>query len=308
MSIKPHGIMFHHFHDDDLHIKGQGSIDQNEFRKMILLLREDFNLLSAGDWCQKAIESRLEENDICLTFDDNLKCQFDIALPVLEEFDLKAFWFVYTSPLEGIIEKLEIYRYFRFSEFNNINDFYDKFHSTLTRSKYDQLVNEGLKTYSNDFLKHFSFYTEEDKLFRFTRDYILGTKKYHEVMEEMIYDSKVDIKEVSKNLWNDEDSISYLNSTDHVIGLHSHSHPTQLSQLSYEKQREEYNKCYDILFSQFGKDIIAMSHPCNSYNSDTLKILKDLDINLGFRSNMEDGYSSKLEYPRLDHAYLIDKI
>ena len=31
-----HGIMFHHFHDDGIH-KGQGSIDKDEFYKMINL-------------------------------------------------------------------------------------------------------------------------------------------------------------------------------------------------------------------------------------------------------------------------------
>ena len=30
-----HGIMFHHFHDDGIHTKGQGSIDKDDFYKMI---------------------------------------------------------------------------------------------------------------------------------------------------------------------------------------------------------------------------------------------------------------------------------
>ena len=30
-----HGIMFHHFHDGDIHKKSQGSIDKDDFYKMI---------------------------------------------------------------------------------------------------------------------------------------------------------------------------------------------------------------------------------------------------------------------------------
>ena len=37
-----------------------------------------------------------------VTFDDNLKCQYDIALPILDKYSLKAFWFIYTSPLDGV--------------------------------------------------------------------------------------------------------------------------------------------------------------------------------------------------------------
>ena len=176
---KAHGIMFHHFHDEGAHIKGQGSIDQDQFRKMIVWLKEKYNLLSAKDWYNKALQGNLDRLDTCITFDDNLQCQYDIALPVLEEFDLGAFWFVYSSPLEGVHERLEIYRYFRFSEFQTIQEFYDAFHATLKTSSYQKEVEEGIKDYDfNEFLKGFSFYTEEDKIFRFIRDMILGTAKY----------------------------------------------------------------------------------------------------------------------------------
>jgi len=50
MTEKAHGIMFHHFHDDENHIKGQGSIDKHQFKQMILWLQENFNLLSANTW------------------------------------------------------------------------------------------------------------------------------------------------------------------------------------------------------------------------------------------------------------------
>ena len=110
MINKAHGIMFHHFYDNDKHIKVQGAINSEDFRKIIYYLKENYNLMSADEWKLKTINDELEDKDICITFDDNLLCQFEIALPVLKEFDLKAFWFIYSSPLTGVIEKLELYK------------------------------------------------------------------------------------------------------------------------------------------------------------------------------------------------------
>ena len=41
--------------------------------------------------------SELRHNDIVLTFDDGLRCQYDIALPILNKHGIGAFWFVYSS-------------------------------------------------------------------------------------------------------------------------------------------------------------------------------------------------------------------
>ena len=55
-----------------------------------------------------------------------------------------------------------------------------------------------------------------------------------------------------------------------------------------------------------------MSHPCGSYNSQTLKILKDLEIELGFRNvmNVKDKKinNSFLEIARQDHSEIMDRI
>ena len=36
-----------------------------------------------------------------------LKCQFEIALPVLDSYNLTAFWFVYSSPLDACFDTLK---------------------------------------------------------------------------------------------------------------------------------------------------------------------------------------------------------
>ena len=43
---------------------------------------------------EKLIEKgkKLKKKQVCLTFDDSLKCQFDLALPVIEELNIKSFF------------------------------------------------------------------------------------------------------------------------------------------------------------------------------------------------------------------------
>ena len=102
----------------------------------------------------------------------------------------------------------------------------------------------------------------------------------------------------------------------HLIGLHSHSHPMLIEKLSFKKQTSEYSNNITILSKILGcnkNEIKFMSHPCGSYNQDTLQILKNLGIELGFKpimtieseKNMKKINNSLLEIARQDHAVII---
>ena len=83
--------MFHHFHDNGIHTKGQGSIDKDDFYKMINFIGRN-NILDADVFYEKFKKNKLKNNEVCLTFDDAVRCQIDIALPVLEELKIKSFF------------------------------------------------------------------------------------------------------------------------------------------------------------------------------------------------------------------------
>ena len=122
-----HGIMFHHFHDDKMHIKSQGSINSDDFYKIIKFIGKN-NILDADVYFEKFKNNKLKNNQVCLTFDDAIKSQIDIALPILEDLNIKGFFFVYTSLFEGNPDSLEIFRYFRAKYFNSVDKFYQKFY------------------------------------------------------------------------------------------------------------------------------------------------------------------------------------
>jgi peptidoglycan/xylan/chitin deacetylase (PgdA/CDA1 family) len=305
-----HGIMFHHFHDDGIHTKGQGSIDKDDFYKMINFIGRN-NILDADIFFEKLKNNKLKEKNVCITFDDSIKCQIDIALPVLEELKIKSFFFVYTSIFDGKPDYLEIFRYFRMNYYNTVDEFYNSFY---------QVLNKDLKTFfqeNNDRIKatkiKFSQYSIEDIKFRLVRDILLTKSQYEETMFLMFKKKQFNYKNFFKKLFFQKDDLIKLDSLGHLVGLHSHNHPTLLEKLNYDEQKNEYEKCLSSISNILNKpknEIKYMSHPCGSYNEDTFEILSELGIELGFKQIMtiepEKGMkkinNSFLEIARQDHT------
>jgi len=304
--VAAHGIMFHHFHDNKKHIIEQGSISSETFIQLLDFYSKRYHIISAKKFYEKSLSDSLEEKDVCLTFDDGLLCQYDIAYPIMEARGLTAFWFIYTSPLNGIMERLEIYRHFRFSKFADIEDFYEAFFK-IAKREYNNVSKKLDEFDPNEYAKDFQFYTPNDKRFRFLRDDVLGEEKYNNLMNNMIKEYNYDINENSKLLWLNSNHIKKLHDTGHIIGLHSYSHPTVMTNKTIDEQCEEYGKNKQQLEHIIGENITAVSYPCNSYNDDTLKCMEEFGIKIGFRANMANVCleNKKLEYPREDHANIL---
>ena len=300
-----HGIMFHHFHGGK-HIKAQGSLSAEELSELIDWYKRDHNIIGAEEYYDKAINGRLEEDDVVLTFDDALRCQYDIAEPVLSDKGLTGFWFVYTSPLEGVYERLEIYHHFRFSRFSDIEDYYAAFFEEARRSagELGVDVDKGLSDEKwRGYKPESTFYTDNDRRFRYARDYILGPDRYNTLMEAMMKTAGYREEDYAGLLWIDEEGLKRLRKEGHIIGLHSHSHPTTLGMLSYEDQKGEYERCQGILERILGEKIDTVSYPCDSFNGDTKPIMQELGVKMGFRAYplpSDDPYF----LPREDHSNL----
>ena len=311
-----HGIMFHHFHDEKIHSRSQGSISKDDFYNIIKFIGKK-NILDADDFFFRFKDNKLKKNDVCLTFDDGVKCQIDVALPVLEDLKIKGFFFSYSSLLTGKPDLLEVYRYFRLNYFENIDDFNNKFFNVLDihLDNFFTSNNKNIK----DMITKFPFYSINDAKFRLVRNELLTKKKYDDTMSLMFNEKKFLPKEHYKSLFFNKDDLVKLHSLGHLIGLHSHNHPINIEKLSYNQQKEEYQKNLN-LFSKILKikksEIKFMSHPCGSYNNDTLQILKNLGIELGFKQimkienkkDMKKINNSSLEIARQDHSEIIKMI
>ncbi len=301
-----HSVMFHHFHDNT-HPKGQGSISGRQFQQMIDWLDVRYNLLSANDYQDRLLQNQLEKHDICLSFDDALLCQFDIAVPILNKRNLRAFFFVYSSPFEGIPSYLEVFRYFRTVAFSSVDEFYQQFFEKVQSLYGEVYFAEKEKFEFTDYLSAFPFYTYDDRWFRYLRDEVLKKNKYENLMVNMMSTHNYKEEEIKSKIWFTNGNIKQLAEMGHTVGLHSYTHPTKMQDLSKEKQKEEYRKNLKHLERLLGKGYItSMSHPCGNYNEATLSLLDSFGIKIGFRSSMSTkSIKSRLEIPREDHANVL---
>ena len=311
-----HGIMFHHFHDHGIHTKSQGSIDKDTFYKIIKYIGRD-NILDADVFFEKFKSNNLNEKDVCFTFDDNIKSQIDVALPILEEKKIKSFFFIYTSIFEGESNYLELFRYFRSNYYNNIDEFYDYFYKNLNKNL-NFFFKNNIKKIQEIKIKS-PHYSIEDIKFRLVRDLFLNQNQYEEIMFKMIKEKQFNTKDFFKKFFWKKDDLKAVEKLGHLIGLQSHNHPTLLENLNYEDQKYEYTKCQSIISKILDKpknEIKYMSHPCGSYNNDTLEILEELGIELGFKQIMsiekEKGMkkinNSFLEIARQNHAHIVESM
>lgn len=306
-SMVSHGLMFHHFHGEGYPQDFQGSLSATDFESILIQVGIK-NILQPQEWLYRVTQNRLQPNDLCLTFDDGLKCQYDVALPILKKHALQAFWFVYSAPFEGKWGLLEPFRRFRCHYFQGIDEYYQCFQKECNLASEADITGNEYLIFQEDYRQKFPFYTENDIHYRYLRDRVLSPEQYRRIILSMIKSKGLSVEELGKGLWMNNELIRDMHSQGHIVGMHSYDHPTRMAALSKKEQQKQYQKNYNHLTKVCGKPT-TMSHPCDSYNKVTIEILKELNISLGFRSNMSNSKSlsvslSAFELSREDSANL----
>ncbi len=304
--------MFHRFHKEATRPLGQGSITDVEFEAILRYVGME-RILSPREWLARVQTGTLQLTDICITFDDGLKSQFEVALPVLNRLGLKSFWFVFSSVLNGSVDRNEIASYLASFVFSSFEEFSGRFeqHASLAR---EDLSSKEFTEFSGRMREKFRFYSDADIRFRYIRNFLLSRRKFEAIVDRMIEEAGLTVTEIASRLWMTEEDILSLHQGGHAIGLHSLSHPFMLASLPLSEQEAEYKINHQHLSAITGSPPESMSHPLNSYSKETLGILKKLNITCGFCSNMsapQDGKfanSGSLEFARMDSAELLKMI
>ena len=154
--------------------------------------------------------------------------------------------------------------------------------------------------------KLYPILSNDDIRYRFIRNVHLKRNDLINQMSKFLNIKKKDYKKALK-IWMSKKQVKELSKLGHNIGLHSHTHDLDFKRLSKKKQTLEYKKNFNEIFKITKIKPNAMSHPLNSYDNKTLKILKKLNIICGFRSNLISTgkiNKSNLEIARNDPAYI----
>lgn len=295
-----HGLMFHRFHKSGNSPAGQGSLTEVEFEEILNYVGTE-RILPPEEWISRVKTHDLQKHHFCITFDDGLKSQFDVALPVLERYKLKAFWFVFSSVFDGGIDRNEVYNRFATAEFTSFDVFVEEFLQFYpVRDKVFQ--NNDYAHFTQSLREQFPFYTENDAKFCFIRNKLLLRSNFEKVMDSMIEAKGLSVSKIAEDLWLTNDHLQLLYKSGHYIGLHSYDHPFTMADLPAEKQEEQYSRNYKYISHVIGGVVECMSHPLNSSNADTIEILSEMGIICGFRSNMTPPIGKSINAHRLELA------
>jgi peptidoglycan/xylan/chitin deacetylase (PgdA/CDA1 family) len=276
--------MFHRFHKSGNPRAGQGSVTEVELEKILNYVGTE-RIMQPAEWISRVKTHSLQKHHLCITFDDGLRSQFDVALPVLERYKLKAFWFVFSSVFDGEIDSNEIYNRFATTEFTSFEVFVEEFLQFCPVP--DRVFqNNGYGDFTQSLREQFPFYTENDIKFRFIRNKWLLRSDFEKVMDSMIEAKGLTISKIAEDLWLTDEHLKSLHRNGHCIGLHSYDHPFEMARLNVEEQRNQYLRNYQHIRHVTGDIVECMSHPLNSYSQDTIDILSELGIVCGFRSNI----------------------
>ena len=281
------GILFHHFNKDNKFYKSPGTLDENKFFKFLKKYKKI--IINPNEFLLK------KKRGICLTFDDGLKCQYEIALPILEDLNIKAFFFVFTQPHKDIGLTTEIIRCFRFRYYSNQSKFYSDFLKKVEESKSVKI--SRLNLFSDKKIvtikKQSPYYTTQDIKFKIIRDQYLNLEEYNKVIINMMLERKIDIKKLNKDLYMNKTNIKNLAKNNHVIGLHSHFHNHKLHEYSFENEYFDYRLNKKILEKITNKKIYTCSYPFGNFTNNTEKILKKLNIKYAFCKNTNTKFTNK---------------
>ncbi len=304
------GIVFHYFHNNNQYLPCQGSIDAVNFEKILCYLFKHFSVLSIDEYISKCVKGSLTEKDICLTFDDGIKSQYEVAVPILNKYGIKAGFFIYTEPWSGVLSDLEVHHDFRFFCYKNVKDFYNDFFKSLSDNKeiFTSEVEEKIKNFQyEDYKPYCIWHTYEDKLFRFTRSKLLDGDDYRLIMTQMMQKKGYNSKSRKEFLWMKEKEIIALEKQGHLIGLHSHTHPTSFDNMSFKRKFDEFKTNYDVLEGVLTRKPIAVAYPCGNFDKEIEDIMFTIGISVGFKASPEKG-KGMLDLARLNHTEIVKKM
>ena len=302
---KEHGIMFHHFHKKKKFLKSPGSINIKEFDKILKYVGLE-NIISANEFYERRLKNSLKKNHVCLTFDDGLKSQM-IILEKLKKYSIKAFFFINTKYIDNNNISPELIRYFIYVHCKGMKEFYKIFSINCNVN-----LKNFFKTRKNEIRRYklkYKFYSIEDIKYRILRNNISVTK-FNSILNKIMTLKSFNKKKVSGNMYMSKKDLKRINKLGHIIGLHSHSHPMKISKLSVKEQKKEFtiNKMILQRILDDKKEINTMSYPTGDYSNKTQKILKNLNINIGFSNILSKKNKSNLDICRVNHKYILQNL
>ncbi len=278
-----HGVLCHYFTGTS--DRPQGALTLEDWEA--LLDAYGPRLVPAEEWMSRALRG-IQQDEVCVTLDDGL-AEGLLALPSLQRRGLTAWWGIYTGPLVGVPNRMERYRAIRNE--HGVEVFYEELWKRL-----------GHRPDAKGYLADRTYLSDDDRRFRYWRNVQATPQGYEEIMDTFPAPAQ-------REPWLTAEEIRDLWEQDHVIGFHSHSHPTTVRGMTREQQALEYQTSQYVLghvlygswYSGGRQRVDTMSHPCGEVTKWGLRYLSEMGVRLAWGATMAGALP--LQAPRWSTGY-----
>lgn len=257
-----------HYAEGHGHPRTQGSLSVDDFRRLLDACGD--RVRPARQWLALA-SANLLTDDIAVTIDDGLREAMDVFLSVLEGRGLSAFLNPYTQPLVGVPHSLEANRAAR--NRYGVDDFYARWRE-LMEMRYGRISAPW------GYLADYGYLTADDRDFRFWRNAMADPQEYETVMRDL------GSEPLPLSHWLSASDIRSLRDAGHVVGLHSHTHPTTMAHLTREQQETEWATARYVLENILGEPVTTAAWPCGQVTDHGIAWMKASGITLAWGATM----------------------
>lgn len=298
-------ISMYHYTRDLKHsrypeIKG---LDVNLFREQIAFMKSNFNIVTMEQVLEAiSTKEKLPEKALLLTFDDGYADNYNVALPILEEYGVQGSFFIPgktfmthqlldVNKIHYVLASANIYNlvedlkkemdYYRGQEFQYAST-EELFAKYAVASRFDiketVFVKQMLQTVLPEKLRNII----SSKLFA----------KYVGVTEEQL----------AYELYMSEEQIRTMKRHGMFIGIHGYDH-YWLGNLPVEQMESDISLALDALDEFVDRKQWVMNYPYGNYNKDVLAYISKQGACLGLTTEVRLADIDKdnpLELPRLD--------
>jgi peptidoglycan/xylan/chitin deacetylase (PgdA/CDA1 family) len=267
----------------------QLSVDPENFSAQVKLLKQKYNLLEVDAFAEMIEKKKkIPKNAVLITFDDGYADNFYEALPILENNNAQALFYITTSNLD-------------------------------TKNEFWWDVLERVFLLGSDLPEQLSINHNWRILTFATRNKIERTKAYellHPIVKECKTTTRDSLMEYilkwanlsregrnSHRIMTSEEVKKFARSKSVIIGAHTETHP-KLSIYSHQEQYQEISLSKYKLEKLINKPIEHFSYPFGTkedYNEDAIRVVRDLGFKMVCANyhGQVHRWHSKFEIPRI---------
>ena len=307
-------VMYHYVRDLKNsrypNIKG---LDIEKFKKQIKFFKENYNFIRMEDLIQyyrSPNEKKIPEKSILLTFDDGYKDHYTYVLPVLLENNIQGSFYIPTKCFQDKkvldVNKIHFILESCIGEEKKILKEIEEYLGKNKDSRISLSYNDYFKEYAVD-----SRFDKKEVIFIKRMLQVVLPEDYREKLVDILFkkyvctigDKVISERAFWEELYLTPEQIRMMEKLGMHIGFHSHDH-IWLNSLSKEEQEFQIKSSINY-FKEIGlkTEKMTISYPYGEYNEDTIELMKDYNIPLGFTTEVgkiDLETSDYLKLPRLD--------